>query len=208
MSQEMQTNMQQPRTIQLTLMRHAQTKGNLEHRYNGVIDEPLCEQGIEACQQREPDLGVEKVLVSPLLRARQTAQICFPNARQIVVEDLRETDFGIFEGKNFEDLKDDARYRRWVESNCEDPCSQGETNSQFTARVADAFAQLVSIAASSGESELVIVAHGGTVMAVMARYAQERRSFHDWHVPNCGGYRATIALDEDGGFTIADPVPL
>ena len=94
MSQEMQTNMQQPCTIQLTLMRHAQTKGNLEHRYNGVIDEPLCEQGIEACQQREPDLGVEKVLVSPLLRARQTAQICFPNARQIVVEDLREAAAG------------------------------------------------------------------------------------------------------------------
>ena len=204
----MQENMQQPRTIQLTLMRHAQTKGNLEHRYNGIIDEPLCEQGIEVCQQREPDLSVGKVYVSPLLRARQTAQICFPNARQLVVEDLRETDFGIFEGKNFEDLKDDARYRRWVESNCEDPCSQGETNTQFTTRVADAFAQLVSITAAAGEDELVIVAHGGTVMAVMARYAQERRGFHDWHVPNCGGYRATIVLDGDGGFTIVDPVPL
>ena len=200
--------MPKPRTIALTLMRHAQTKGNLEHRYNGVTDEPLCEQGIETCQQREPDLHVSRVFVSPLLRARQTAQIRFPNARQLVVEDLRETDFGIFEGKNFEDLKDDPRYRAWVESNCEDPCSQGETNTQFTKRVADAFAQLVSIAAAAGDNELVIVAHGGTVMAVMARYAQERRSFHDWHVPNCGGYRAKVILEADDSFVIVDPVPL
>lgn len=189
-------------------MRHGQTAGNLEHRYNGTTDEPLCEQGIEACQQRGVDTSVGNVFVSPLLRARQTAQICFPNARQHTVQDLSETDFGIFEGKSFEELKDDPCYRRWVESGCEDPCLQGETHTQFAARVAGAFRQLVSIALSAGQDQLVIVAHGGTVMAIMERFAQERRSFHDWHVPNCGGFRARVVCDDEGDPVIVDQVPL
>lgn len=194
--------------IELIFMRHGQTVGNLEHRYNGVTDEPLCTQGIAACDGRGADPDVRKVFVSPLLRARQTAQLCFPNARQVVVEDLRETDFGVFEGKNYDDLKDDERYRAWIGSGCEDSCSGGETRTQFATRVVAAFDEIARVVRDVGEQQLVIVAHGGTIMSVMEHRAKERRTFYDWHVPNCGGYRAAIAFDADGRPVIVDPVPL
>ena len=51
-----------------------------------------------------------------------------------------------------------------------------------------AFAALVDAALDAGRELLVIVAHGGTQMAVMERYALPRRSYHDGCGPNAGGF--------------------
>ena len=86
------------------LIRHGQTQGNLERRYIGSTDQPLCPQGREALEGREMP-SVDGLYVSPLLRCRQTAAILFPNRGMEVVEDLRECDFGAFEGRTYEELK-------------------------------------------------------------------------------------------------------
>ena len=69
------------RTYKIHLIRHGLTRGNLEGRYIGVTDLPLCPQGRaqleELLEQGEYPM-VERVYVSPLLRARQTAQLLFP----------------------------------------------------------------------------------------------------------------------------------
>ena len=58
------------------LIRHGQTQGNLERRYIGSTDQPLCPQGREALEGREMP-SVDGLYVSPLLRCRQTAAILF-----------------------------------------------------------------------------------------------------------------------------------
>ena len=43
-------------------------------------------------------------------------------------------------------------------------------------------------ALAAGEQRLVILAHGGTQMAAMERFALPRRDYYDWCGPNAGGY--------------------
>ena len=176
--------------MKLFLVRHGMTAGNERRCYLGVTDEPLCPQGRAALAPLDESL--ETVYVSPLLRTRETAAILFPNARQIPVEGLREMDFGAFEGKNYEDLSDDLAYRAWVEANCEPPCPGGESRAQFMDRTCRAFESLVDEALTRREARLVIVAHGGTAMAVGSRYGLPRRDYYDWMPGNGGILRFSV----------------
>lgn len=108
------------------LIRHGLTEGNRLRRYIGRTDEPLCAAG-RAALSAAPLKGIETVYVSPLLRARETAAILFPHARQIVVDDLREMDFGAFENRSADDMKNDAAYRAWVDGLCEGDCRAART---------------------------------------------------------------------------------
>ena len=68
--------------MRVRLIRHGQTAGNRLRRYIGVTDQPLSPEGIEAANRHAKDLTLDRVYVSPLTRARQTAAILFPNAEQ------------------------------------------------------------------------------------------------------------------------------
>ena len=171
-------------TLEILLVRHGATAGNLRHAHVGRTDEPLCPAGRTALRVLDP--SAETVYVSPLRRARETAARCFPNARQLPVPGLREMDFGSFDGKNYEDLADDPAYRAWVDSWCRERCPGGEGRASFCRRTCAAFAALVDGALAAGAPRLIVVAHGGTIMAVGERYAVPRRDYFDWKVPNGG----------------------
>lgn len=177
---------------EIVLMRHGATEGNLQKRYIGATDEPLCEAGKAALYVGPPPcVGADKielVYVTPLVRTQQTAAICFPNAQHCVVPDLREMDFGCFEGKNYKELDGDAAYAAWLETNCEGACPGGESRAQFEMRTCAAFETLVREAAAKGERRVVIVAHGGTIMAVCAKYALPPQPYFAWNTSN-GGVR-------------------
>ena len=158
------------------------------------MDEPLCPEGIAAAQQAGSFPAVLKVIASPMLRARQTASLLFPNADQQVMHDLREMDFGAFEGRTADEMSGDPAYRAWVEGGCREVCPGGEGLFGFSARTCAAFDQAVRQSISQGESRLILVAHGGTLMAVMDRYAAPRREYWDWHVPPLQGFRARLDL--------------
>lgn len=186
--------------MKIYLLRHGVTLFNEEKRYQGRTDVPLSESG--KAQLRQADFDPDTVYVTPLQRTAQTAAILFPNANQISIQDLQEMDFGVFEGRNFLEMTDDPDYRAWVEAQCIPPCPGGEGRVEFSERVCRAFSKLVDEALAAGRSELVIVAHGGTQMAVMDRFAQPHQDYYFWHGPNGGGY----VLSADGwqaGRTLA-----
>ena len=85
------------------LIRHGKTAGNLTGRYIGATDEPLCSQGIAELQTRAYP-AVQRVFVSPMKRCGETASLLYPGVKQTVVHDLRECDFGLFEGKNYAEM--------------------------------------------------------------------------------------------------------
>ena len=106
--------------MDIYLIRHGKTKGNLEGRYIGTTDEPLCEEGKQSLMQMADAKkypAVEALFVSPMLRCRESAKILFPKQSISVVSDLRECDFGRYENKNFQELSGDADYQRWLDSN-------------------------------------------------------------------------------------------
>lgn len=89
----------------ILLIRHGATAGNLEKRYIGRTDEPLCALGESQAIALAPSLPqCDTVFSSPLLRCRQTAGILFPERKINIIQDLRECDFGLFEGKNADEM--------------------------------------------------------------------------------------------------------
>ena len=89
--------------MKLYIARHGETAWNVENRVSGRTDIPLTERGLEQAQllaKNAMDKGIEVIIASPLLRARQTAQ-AVSDAIGVPVEideRLIELDFGIFEG--------------------------------------------------------------------------------------------------------------
>lgn len=178
------------RVMPVTLVRHGQTQGNLEKRYNGRTDEPLCEQGEAGVREASVQAVFAQsetpvVFVSPLKRARQTAAILYPKARQVAVDDLREMDFGDFEGRTACEMINDQAYLDWVNSGAAGPCPNGECQAEFADRIIRGFKSAVQQACDMGLSECVIVAHGGTIMCVMSELTDSSRSYFEWHVQNC-----------------------
>lgn len=191
--------------MQVTLIRHSKTPGNAELRYIGRTDEPLSAQGIALAEQIGADLSVGTVYVTPLQRTQQTAAILFPAAEQIVVDDLREMDFGDFEGRNYTEMEHDAAYRAWVDSGCLTPCPNGEGRAVFSQRVCAAFESVVRQGAERGEETLTFVVHGGTVMAIMERFARPKQDYYSYSVKNGQGYRCRV--ETDGELTLTDGIP-
>lgn len=58
------------------LLRHGLTQENLEKRYQGRRDVPLCPQGL--AQLRRADFAPKTVMITSLQRTRQTAEVLFP----------------------------------------------------------------------------------------------------------------------------------
>ena len=191
--------------MQITLIRHSKTPGNAEYRYNGRTDEPLSPEGIELARQAGTDPDVKRVYVTPLQRTQQTAAILFPNAEQIVVDDLREMDFGDFEGFNYSDLEHNAAYRIWVEGGCIDPCPNGEGREEFSDRICAAFDGIVREGLQRGEKSLTFVVHGGTIMSIMECHVLPRQEYYSYRTKNCRGYRCRVNTDER--LMLTDIVP-
>ena len=171
--------------MRIWLIRHGLTALGEEKRYQGSTDTPLSDAGRRALQ---PDDRFARVYCSPLLRAAETAEILFPSAEKRMVPDLREMDFGAFEGRGWWEMEQDAAYRAWVEGGCVGKCPGGEDREGFSARVQAAFAALVEREKKAGASELVIIAHGGTQMAALSRWGMPQKDYFEWQTPCACGW--------------------
>lgn len=174
--------------MHIALLRHGLTAGNLRKAYLGVRDEPLCQEGVQALRAssvaREvldfvPDC--ERVYVSTRKRTQETASLLFPDLSQVVSSSLDEMNFGIFEGKNYQDLSLSASYGRWVEGGCSAVCPEGEGLETFLPRVKEGFLSAVE----GEESGKIFVVHGGTIMGICSQFVLGS-TYYQWQVP-CGG---------------------
>lgn len=180
--------------MQVTLIRHGKTKSNLEHRYQGSLDDSLCQIGREEAQKKAlmyQNLCPQRLVCSPKIRCLQTAEILFPNfprENYLIEENLQETNFGIFEGKTYEELKEQPQYIEWLSSNAEGPIPDGESKEQMSARCIAAFVSQIEQAIQDSIENIVFVIHGGSIMALMERFAFPKRSFYDYHIQNAEGF--------------------
>ena len=184
--------------MKVYLLRHGETEYNAEKRYQGTRNIPLSEKGRKELVRA--DFTPEKVYVSPLCRAVETAEILFPESRLVTEYDLREMCFGIFEGCNYMEMEKDPDYLAWVGENCEGRCPGGETKREFTERTCAVFERLLADAFSAGKEILVILAHGGTQMALMEQYALPQMDYYHWCGPNAGGYVLEVTGEEWTAF--------
>ncbi len=188
------------RTITCYLIRHGKTEGNLQKRYIGCkSDEDLCPQGEEELARLQfpqdfPVGAVDAVYTSPMKRAVQTALILFPDKTPIPQPGLTEMNFGIFEGKNYEELKHNEVYRRWIDSGGRMAIPEGEDLSSFQTRTMASFEHLVHHIPDSITS-LAIVCHGGNIMSIMSHLFSEE--YYHFQVGNGEGYQLILGVSED-----------
>lgn len=168
---------------EILFIRHGSTAGNLEKRYIGRTDEPLCDAGIQQIHAlKEQALRADTLFLSPALRTRQTAEILFPHMEGTQIPDLWETDFGQFEGKTYEELSDSPAYQAWVDSGCTGKIPGGESVAEFKARCIAAFQKLTDTIPAGSTAAFVI--HGGCIMAILEAYALPKKAFYDYHISN------------------------
>lgn len=145
----------------LHLIRHAPTPGNLEKKYMGWTDEAVLPFEAQA------DLQNKEVWGSDLLRCRQTASVLFPNADYRADTDLRECNFGEWEMKTYEELKNDPQYRNWIDDPYSVAPPGGESLCQLAKRIERSMRKLAD------GNEFTIIMHGGPIRYLVARAKKE-----------------------------------
>lgn len=167
----------------IVFIRHGATAGNLERRYIGRTDEPLCDIGIkQAMELRTCNFPDKYVFVSPMKRTLQTAELIFPESEWTIEEDFKETDFGIFEGKNATELLSDKEYGKWLDSMCMLPIPGGEKPAEFKHRCVKAFKRIIKALPFDADASFVV--HGGVIMSVLEAFSDGDRKFYDYHIKN------------------------
>lgn len=173
--------------MNLYIARHGETDANREGRYLGELDVALNETGrhqAELLRSTMPnDLHI--VIVSPLLRARQTAQIAFRSSSlpQSVVASFRERSVGVFEGLTQEEAK--RFHPQLWERNCtrtwRDAPTGGETIEDVAARVVVGLNTLID--GYAGNS-VALIAHGFVAKVIRALTLKDCSDFFDWKLEN------------------------
>lgn len=152
---------------ELILIRHGETDWNRELRFQGQIDVPLNETGLEQARrvgERLAGEAVQQLVCSDLLRARQTAAAPAVRLALSPVNDaaLREQNFGVVDGMRAHDIQAQhpSAWERWVAFDADFAFDGGESTRQFHARV---MAALLRLAAAHRGQTLAVVTHGGVL---------------------------------------------
>ncbi len=173
-------------TVAITLLRHGLTEANERKEYLGWSDSPLSKRGkIDMEQVKGYFSEYERIISSDLQRCIDTAKLLFPNVPVQKNAAFREMNWGSFEGKTYEELKEVPDYQKWLENPMKAPVPAGESYPVFSRRVELGWKQLLN----EEFTNIAIVTHGGVMRELLARYAPEEQSFWDWAIPHAGGYQ-------------------
>lgn len=177
--------------IEIILVRHSKTEGNLYKRYIGKTDEELSPEGVDLIKFKEFP-KVQAVYSSPMKRCIETSNLIYRDINPVIYNDLCECDFGDFENKSYEDLKDDLYYQKWIDSNGTIAFPKGEKHEDFKLRCVKAFDEVVDNIIKSKFNLVAMVVHGGTIMSILEKYSYPHEDFYHWQVENCCGYLIEI----------------
>jgi broad specificity phosphatase PhoE len=154
------------------LVRHAETEWSVNGRHTGRTDIPLTSAGEAAARALAPRLVAHRfarVLVSPLGRAQATAELAGVGDAAEVREELREWDYGDYEGITTPDIRRD-RPDWWL---WRDGAPGGEAPADVAARCDRLVAELAESAGRDGDGDVLCVAHGHILRALGARWLEQ-----------------------------------
>jgi len=152
------------------LARHGETEWSRTLRHTGRTDLPLTAAGErEARELREPLAAVsfDRVLCSPLSRARETCELAGLGDRAELRDDLLEWDYGDYEGRTSAEIHEDRpEWLLW-----RDGCPNGETPADVGRRADRIIAELIRMSDGPGGGVTVAVfAHGHLLRVLAARW--------------------------------------
>jgi probable phosphoglycerate mutase len=154
----------------LFAVRHGETEWSLSNRHTGTTDIPLTEAGRDGAKHVGEALSGRPfalVLTSPLSRARDTAALAgFPDA--IVDDDLREWNYGDYEGLKTVDIRNDRPgWFLW-----DDGVPNGETFDDIAARADHVIARVRAV-----DGDALVFAHGHLLRVLGSRWIDQPPGF-------------------------------
>ena len=150
--------------VNVFAIRHGETEWSLSGQHTGTTDIPLTDNGRRLAETLRPRLARQSfalVLVSPLQRARETCTLTGLGDRGVVEPDLREWNYGEYEGLTPGQIHE-AR-PGWLIFR--DGCPGGETPEQVGARVDRVIAR-----ARAADGDVALFAHGHVLRVLAARW--------------------------------------
>jgi broad specificity phosphatase PhoE len=149
---------------QVVLVRHGQTAWSVSGQHTGMTDIPLTDEGrrhAEALGSRLSGWRFARVLTSPLARAMDTCRLAGFGAQAEVSDDLREWDYGEYEGRRTVDIREERPgWNLWL-----DGVPGGETAEEVGRR-----ADRVIEAAKSAAGDVALFAHGHVLRVLGVRW--------------------------------------
>ncbi len=146
------------------VVRHGETEWSLSGQHTGVTDIPLTENGRAVARRLRPVLAepsFQLVLTSPLRRARETCELAGLGSRAVLEPDLREWNYGEYEGLTRKQIH--AKAPGWMIFR--DGCPGGETPAQVGARADRVIARV-----RAAPGDVALFAHGHVFRVLMARW--------------------------------------
>ena len=192
------------RTLKIHLIRHGATDANYDGRYIGCkTDLPLAPEGLNELRLLKDDIDypeIERLYSSPMLRCRQTGAVLYPDFEPVMVEELKEYDFGSFENKTAAELESNPSFIPWTSGRLSAPPG-GEDNSGFIKRICVGFNKIVLDMIEGGLTESAVIMHGGAIMMLLGVSAVPRHKPVEWTADNGRGYsvRVTPSLYHKSG---------
>lgn len=184
--------------MRLILIRHGATKANEESRYaGGRTEEALAEGGkkqLFAAKAAGKYPSVQVLASSPMKRCIETAELIYEREPAIVIEEWREIYFGSFEGRNYEELRKDIYYQKWLDSNGTLPFPEGESREEFLERCCEGFMEFCGYMKAECAETAAAIVHGGTIMAVLSSFG--KGEYYDFQCKNGEGYSLEVFMDE------------
>lgn len=159
----------------LYIMRHGKTDWNEKHKLQGRVDIPLNEYGramAEKAREEYRDVHIDVCYCSPLIRAKETAEILLKGRNIPIITDerLKEMGFGIYEGSEnaFDNpycemnvfFRSPEQYTKAVEG--------GESLKELYARTGEFISEVVEPLLKE-KKDILIVGHGAMNSSIICQ---------------------------------------
>lgn len=186
--------------IILYLIRHGKTYCNEERLYCGSSDVSLSELGKKELEELKKTIvypSCKLNFTSGAKRANETFEIIYPNNKYSKKVGFWEYNFGEFELKSYEMLKEDKRYIDWISDESKEViCPNGESKKEFYTRLENSLFELIKEINDYNEREALIVCHGGTIGTLLELFSNGDKDFYSYQ-PSCGrGYKVKVNVKD------------
>lgn len=157
------------------LVRHVETFGNTEHRFNGHTESDYTERGLQMKALLEKELIklnnrllFDKIYASPIKRAYLIGERLAHSLKLPLITDerLKEFNFGIFDGLTVEEAqkKDPVLFEQWMADYNYVALPEGDDYCTYHKRISSF---LDEKKAEHEDKNILIIAHGGTVHSLL-----------------------------------------
>ncbi|MDZ4766713.1 MAG: histidine phosphatase family protein [Chloroflexota bacterium] len=193
----------------ILLIRHGQTDWNNDGRWQGQLDIPLNDVGLEQAAALAAHLQgrpIRAVHTSDLARAQRTAAVIAAALALPLSVDARwrEMNLGVFQGLTGEQIE--VKYPEEFNATRTDYLNhvipEGESRRMMQDRSQVALDEILASFSAEADSEVAVFSHGGTIKALLIRLFPDNADIRGTSIPNTS--ITTLEYTADGGWRLIE----